>query len=129
MTSPLPCLLVEIPGQIKSMANRSGSWHVKAEYARTWRFSTKVLVMEARGRNGWATIGPDIPKEITFKAYTRNPMDDDNLRSGLKAVRDGLQDAQIIQNDRPSAGHVFIYQQEIDRKHPLRVVIRIAVRT
>ena len=124
----LPCLLVTIPGQIKSMANARGSWHGKAAYSAKWRHDTKTLVAEAMQRQGWFGIAATVPKEITFKAYTWNPLDDDNLRSGLKACRDALQDAGIIQNDRPSAGHHFEYQQQTDRRNPLRVAIKIAIR-
>jgi hypothetical protein len=61
---------------------------------------------------------PATRKVITFAAQTWNTMDDDNLRAALKPVRDALKDMRVIDDDKPSAGHTFIYEQRIDRKHP-----------
>jgi hypothetical protein len=50
-------------------------------------------------------------KRITFTVYGRARFDDDNLRAVCKPVRDAVQDMAIIDNDRPSAGHTFLYEQ------------------
>ena len=56
-------------------------------------------------------IDPKTPKLVTFTAHVGAEFDEDNLASSLKPVRDALQDMKIIDNDKPSAGHRFVYEQ------------------
>ena len=121
-------LTVTIPGRIKSVGQNRGTRWGKGDYNRKWRFAAGVIVKEQMRLKGWLGIDPALPKAIVFKSYTRNFLDDDNLRPAFKPIRDALKDAGVINDDRPSAGHTFDYQQEIDRKSPLRVAIRIALR-
>jgi hypothetical protein len=39
----------------------------------------------------------------------------DGLRAGMKPMRDALKDAGLIDDDKPSAGHQFVYGQRIYR--------------
>ena len=54
---------------------------------------------------------PVLHKRITFTVYGPARFDDDNLRAVCKPVRDSLKDLAVINDDRPSAGHVFEYEQ------------------
>lgn len=72
-------------------------------------------------------ISPTLPKRVTFRVYVHNLYDDDNLRTALKPTRDALKDMSIIDDDRPSSGHEFIYLQEMSRGKDARRGVEITV--
>ena len=117
-------LVVWIPGPVKSvMRGAHGHWQAKAGARKAQREKTKWFVLTEITRESWSCRASD-PKRITFVASVHNLMDDDNLRAALKATRDGLRDAGIIDDDSPRSGHRFEYVQEIDRKRP-GVMVRV----
>lgn len=55
------------------------------------------------------------PKRVTFTASVWNAFDDDGLAAALKPYRDACRSMRLINDDRPSAGHVFVYEQRVER--------------
>ena len=76
--------------------------------------SLQPLALYAAGwrRDGKATE----PKRITFRACVAREHDDDNIRAAIKPSRDALVECGVIHDDKPSAGHTFIYEQEVNGK-------------
>jgi hypothetical protein len=117
---PAAVLTVFVPGPLRNPMNGShGHWSKHARWAREWRERTHaqlwVVVLQ-----GWPLpeeMATWKPKRITFMAHTARRWDDDNLRAGMKPMRDALKDAGLIDDDGPKSGHEFIYQQVIDRHH------------
>lgn len=110
-------MTVFIPGPLKNPLNGShGHWSKHRRWAKDWRERTHQILWLAL-RNDLHRVKADAacPKTITFRAYTYNAVDDDNLRAMLKPCRDALKDARIIDDDGPRSGHVFLYEQQIAR--------------
>jgi hypothetical protein len=53
--------------------------------------------------------------------------DTDGLAASLKNYRDALKDMRIIDDDRPSSGHVFVYTQEISRGKDAKRGVMVSV--
>ena len=115
---------IYLVGHVLSQANARGHWSKRHRYAKDWRRVTALLTAEAMRKN--APVWSNPPKHITFIADVWSLMDDDNLESALKPIRDGLQDAQLILDDGPSSGNRFSYEQRVNRKQP-RVIIRVEI--
>lgn len=118
-----------VAGKLINPLNGSfGHWSKHARIARRWREATAMQVFLAGLGQRQALGSPSDPKCITFTAHTGSTWDDDNLPGAIKPIRDGLKDARIIDDDKPSSGHRFVYRQRIDRKKP-GVTITIVART
>jgi len=131
MSAGMPAFHVHLPGRIRSQSNARGHWSQRHRYAKAWRRDTAHLVadyMRVLERNGFDRIDPKMRKRITFTADVWSLMDDDNLESAIKPIRDGLQDAGVIDSDAPEAGHKFIYRQRIQRGLAPVVSLRIELR-
>lgn len=104
---------VFVPVPLTNPMNGShGHWTKHRRWAKSWRERVAFCVMAT----GWRGNGQSsTPKLVTFTAYVGNEWDDDNLRAALKPSRDALVDCGLIHDDRPSAGHTFVYAQEIRR--------------
>lgn len=102
-----------VPGRLVNPLNHRRGWRAVWATSKTSR---------QRTAHAFVVYGPEVapetPKIVTFTANVGAEWDDDNLRAAIKPHRDGLKDAGIINDDKPSAGHVFVYTQRIDRAHP-----------
>jgi hypothetical protein len=122
---------VFVPGPLTNPMNGSqgGHWSKHSRWARQWRERTaerfRVFLL-TDGRR--LTIDAAAPKRIAFYAIVFNRFDGDGLEAALKPCRDALKDAHIIDDDRDSAGHVFGYEQHVDRKGARGVRITISPR-
>jgi hypothetical protein len=124
-------LTVWIPGKLENPLNGSLSrahWTKKSRWARTRREAAQMHFLEALG-TGKRSKRPDpkAPKLVTFRCYVGAEWDDDNLRAACKPVRDSLKDMKIIDDDRPSAGHTFTYEQEIRRGKDAKRGVEVCV--
>jgi hypothetical protein len=70
---------------------------------------------------------PAAPKRVTFTVYSRNPFDSDGREVACSPSRDALKDMQIIDDDRDSSRHVFLYDQVTSRKLAFVHGIAIAI--
>jgi hypothetical protein len=57
----------------------------------------------------------ETPKRVTFTASVWNEFDDDGLAAAIKPYRDACRSMRLIHDDRPSAGHQFVYTQCVAR--------------
>ena len=131
-------LAVFVPGKLRNPMNGThGHWSKHARWAKTWRERTCWAVFESAYR-GAGVVGvnmgrmllalemqPDRPKVVTFHAIVPSKFDDDNLPPCCKPIRDALKDMGVINDDRTSAGHTFVYEQEAKRA---RVIHGVFVR-
>lgn len=108
------CLEVFVPGPLFNPVNGShGHWSKRARWARQWKERTLMAWFLKYQRRG--ELAPTAPKRIQFLAQTGARWDDDNLRVGLKPVRDALRDLGLIHDDGPDSGHEFTYAQQVNR--------------
>lgn len=101
-----------VPGRLVNPLNGShGHWSKHRRWAQSWRERTAMALYANRGRSPlpWPAA---TPKRVTFTALVGARWDDDNLRAALKPVRDALRDVGLIQDDGPTTGHRFVYEQE-----------------
>lgn len=119
-------LVIFVPGSprhFKGHGNRvTVSRHTKGWRERAASRLFPYHVIATRGSQGpiryergwpWAARAP---KRITFLVYCRNAFDgDDNLRLVCSPVKDALKDMQLIDDDKDSSGHTFVYGQVVTR--------------
>jgi hypothetical protein len=119
---------VFVPGPLFNPMNGShGHWSKRARWAKGWRERTGMLLLSYLGQHYYFTAPPRAtePKVVTFHAQTGARWDDDNLRAGMKPIRDACKDAGLIHDDGPDSGHVFEYTQAINRQQRgVRITIR-----
>ena len=132
-------LTVFVPGKPRNPLNGSHEhWSKRAKWAKGWRerAAVRILAHLPRAKNGvWSgywTYLPAEPKRITFTIYGAARFDDDNLRAVCKPVRDALKDMAVIDDDRPSAGHTFLYEQakptrKAGATHGIAIRVELAV--
>ena len=83
---------ITIPVATVSEANRRDHWSLKAKRAKGHR-KAAFWALQAE------VASKVVPDSVTMTRVAPRPLDDDNLRSALKAVRDGIADYFGI-NDR-----------------------------
>lgn len=83
---------IEIPIRTVSEANQRCHWRVKAKRAKEHRGLTLMYC-------ALTTLRPPLPCTVKLTRKSARLLDDDNLRSALKACRDGIADWFEV-NDR-----------------------------
>jgi hypothetical protein len=110
-------IAVFVPGVLRNPLN--GSWGHPLKHARTnreWRERTQSHLLAAlRLPRTRMQMDPAAPKRITITAHVGAEWDDDGIPAAVKPCRDALKDMRIINDDKPSAGHVFAYAQIVSR--------------
>jgi len=84
-------MTVTIPMRLPSVANLREHWAVKAKRSAAQRGAARLAC------NG---VRPAFPVTIKLVRVSPRPLDDDNLRSAFKAIRDGVTDAVGLKDDR-----------------------------
>lgn len=109
--------MIEIPLKTISEANARDHWSKKAKRVRHHRSTAHLLTK----RVARATA---LPVVVTLtRVSPSSGLDDDNLRSALKAVRDGIADAYGVDDRDPGIawryaqrrGTAYAVQVEIER--------------
>jgi hypothetical protein len=119
---------VFVAGQLTNPMNGSrGHWTKHAKWASLWRDRTGLILFDelSRVKAPWKA---DAPKAVTFVCFVAREWDDDNVRAACKPLRDALKDMKLIDDDKPSTGHVFAYTQIIDGKRTATRGVEIRVR-
>ena len=116
-----------VPGRLVNPKNAGIVWRNKVwgRYNREWRERTWDALLLV-GYHG----GPAGPKRVAFHATVPSKMDSDGLALACASIRDALITAGIIDDDRDSAGHEFIYSQTAKRKdvtHGVEIRVRLRV--
>lgn len=89
-------------------------WRVRYRDKLAWECCLHAALAIARDRLGTATPG----RRVTFTAYRKRMLDDDNLVGGLKHCRDGLVRVGLLTDDN-AAGATFTYHQQLASLSPL----------
>ena len=92
-----------------------GHWYKHARWAKTRKEKAEFCILHAL-QSRKAPWPPELPKRVTFVATVGASWDDDNLASAIKPYRDACKSMGLINDDRPSAGHKFVYEQRTERK-------------
>lgn len=103
---------LELPLRIESVANLREHWAVKARRTKQHRHLACALVP-----------GHALPCVVTLTRIAPRALDDDNLRSGLKAVRDGVADRLGIDDRDPRVK--WRYGQRPGKAKQYAVLVRI----
>jgi hypothetical protein len=124
---------VTLPIYARSESNGRDHRVVKAKRTSEQRLVAKQLVRGACGFVAWGTFGPfdgaqgkgSMRFTITLtRIYSKRgkPLDDDNLRGSLKAVRDGVADALGFKDDS-NPRLAWTYAEEPGTQYAVRVQI------
>jgi hypothetical protein len=114
-------VIVFLPIRTVSEANRAGSQHWRVRHKRA-KEQRGLAAMLARNTFGKA---PSLPLTITLTRIAPRELDDDNLSSSQKHVRDGLADWLGV--DDRSKQITWVYRQE--RGAPRTYGVRVEVST
>lgn len=107
---------ITFPLHTTTESNAKGHWRTKARRARTQRNGTQLVVAAyLRGRN---VAGPMV---VTFTRVSARALDDDNLSSAFKHVRDGVADALGIDDRDPRVS--WRYEQRRGVGYGVEIVI------
>lgn len=106
--------MIELPLRIESVANRREHWSVRARRTKAHRMA--ALAVPAH----------PLPCVVTLTRIAPRKLDDDNLASGFKALRDGIADRLGV--DDGDARVRFVYRQERGKRkeYAARVTIEPA---
>ena len=115
-----------VPGALRNPLNRKPGWQDERRYRARWKEGIASALL---GLGYWrgALGSPALRKHVAFTAHVYHRFDGDGLQAALKAVRDGLRECGLIDDDRDSAGHLFEYRpQVVDRARPgVEVEVRV----
>lgn len=103
---------VWLPLRTVSEMNVRTHWSARAKRTRTARRTAAALCPAA-----------SLPCVVTLTRYSAGTLDDDNLRSALKAVRDGIADRLGVPDNSP--GVRFEYEQAACKRGHYGVSIEI----
>ena len=110
--------MIDIPLKTISEANARDHWSKKARRVKHHRSTARLLTQTAARATA-------LPVVVTLtRIAPSSGLDDDNLRSALKAIRDGIADAYGLDDRDPSItwryaqrrGTTYAVQVEIERK-------------
>lgn len=96
---------IELPLRIESTANLREHWAKKAK--RTKNHRQAAIVIPAH----------PLPCVVTLTRIAPRALDDDNLRSGLKALRDGIADRLGVKDNDPRVEWRYAQMRTMRPKH------------
>lgn len=102
---------VEIPIRIESEANSREHWAIKAKRVKSQRMAA-LTVPKA-----------DLPCVVTLIRVAPRRLDDDNLSSGFKALRDGIADRLGVKDNDPRVQWRYSQETGKTKEYAARVVI------
>lgn len=106
---------ISVPLRTRSMANARLHWAAKAKIVKAER---EAVAMHCRG------LGPEqVPCTVTLTRIAPRQLDDDNLRSALKAVRDEV--ARLLKVDDRDKRVVWEYGQEKGEPKEYAVIVEV----
>ncbi len=91
-TERQPTLEVALPLTVVSRINRGGHWSATAKAAKKHR-QAAAMKLRAELRRRRFTFARAVVQLVRVRPVGLRGLDDDNLRGGFKAVRDGVADA------------------------------------
>ena len=103
----------DLPLRIVSVANRREHWGAKARRAKKHRGDAYLAMCQHPV--------PALPCRVTLTRIGPQALDDDNLRSAFKAVRDGIADRLGVPDNDPRV--IWCYGQEHGRQYAAQVLV------
>lgn len=104
----------DLPIRIESVANKREHWSRKAARTKLHRFAAIAIQPHA------------LPCVVTLIRIAPRTLDDDNLSSGFKALRDGIADRLGVKDNDPRVTWRYAQQRGKAKEYAARVVIEAA---
>lgn len=126
MPEPLPDLATIIPVCTVSGANVREHWTTRQKRAKEHREAAYyAFLSQLRGRvRARIHLKLNKPLRIRLTRIAPRALDDDNLRSALKHIRDGVTDALGLSNDRDSR---LRWEYEQTKGKPKQYVVSVQI--
>jgi hypothetical protein len=109
------CLVLTLPIHTVSESNMRDHWAVKARRVKEQRARTFTELTEHFGN----LPASPVAAEVRLLRVGARALDDDNLRSSLKAVRDGV--AEYLGIDDGKRNIKFSYAQEVGKYYAVEI--------
>jgi hypothetical protein len=104
-------IVVDLPLRIESCANLREHWAKRANRARSHRLAAIAVPMHP------------LPCVVTLVRLAPRALDDDNLRSGFKALRDGIADRLGVPDNDPRVTWCYAQTRGKPKEYAARVII------
>lgn len=104
--------MIELPLRIESVANQRMHWGDKARQTRVHRMAAIAVPAHP------------VPCVVTLVRVAPRALDDDNLRSAFKALRDGIADRLGVKDNDPRVRWEYDQARGKAKEYAARVVIR-----
>lgn len=104
--------MTELPLRIESVANKREHWARKAERTRQHRFAAVAVPVHP------------LPCVVRLVRVAPRSLDDDNLRSAFKALRDGIADRLGVKDNDPRVTWEYDQVRGRAKEYAARVAIR-----
>jgi len=117
-------LKIELPNLVTPTGNQILRWQRSGYYSNIQRLKKtcwNMLLLCGAHEEQYKTI-PGERRRVEFHSYRPRKIDDDNLVSGAKYMRDTLEDMGLIWRDSPKFLEAS-YHQYTDRKNPRTEII------
>jgi hypothetical protein len=118
---PMTEITIDVPIRTVSEANNREHWRTKNKRKQAQQSAVQTYFITS----GWYLDRdrPDAPYLVTLTRFGKRLLDDDNLASSFKGVRDQV--AKILGvNDGDRAAVLWKYRQQIDRSYGVRIHIK-----
>jgi hypothetical protein len=103
--------VIELPLRIESEANRRDHWGDKARRVKAQRFAAIAVPVHP------------LPCVVTLVRVAPRALDDDNLRSAFKALRDGIADRLGVKDNDPRVRWEYAQVRGRAKEYAARVSI------
>lgn len=104
--------MIELPLRIESVANKREHWARRAERTRLHRFAAIAVPAHP------------LPCVVTLTRIAPRALDDDNLRSAFKALRDGVADRLGVKDNDPRVRWEYVQERGKAKHYAARVDIK-----
>jgi hypothetical protein len=106
--------LIELPLRIESCANKREHWSVRARRTKARRLAALAVPVHP------------LPCVVTLIRVAPRQLDDDNLASGFKALRDGIADRLGVKDNDPRVTWRYAQVRGKAKEYAARVRIEAA---
>jgi crossover junction endodeoxyribonuclease RusA len=115
-------LTVTLDTKIESVMNLREHWSKRASRAKAQR-SYAWAALRSAGKSTPKLLGPIT---VTLTRIAPRDLDDDNLRAGLKAVRDGVADWLGVPDNHPGITWAYAQEKGRPRQYAARIELEAA---
>ena len=105
-------MIIELPIRLESVANKREHWGRKAERTRQHRFAAIAVPPHP------------LPCVVLLTRIAPRALDDDNLRTAFKALRDGVADRLGVKDNDPRVTWEYAQERGRAKEYAARVEVR-----